>query len=264
MRRQSEWQLEGSHLTLENPEFSAKEHRCSHLWQQPEASCQHISPFQEKNRHKYQIDAKFSLRWLLFPISLFGPTRPFLYCPPRISSSPSAHAFHDDPPEGLKVACAHQKPTLLYIQQPPQGPYHNITLHSGRGVLSPEAINLSLWGEYNPPGFKAKQTQGWRVSNVITPLKLPAALKPSPQFNPGFFRVEYAANGRSCQGKGWEIKGFIKIGSCDGFFCMLFQQTGMKEPYHIKSSGREPGSRVNHVRWPERPPVLGAYQCTVI
>lgn len=134
----------------------------------------------------------------------------------------------------------------------------------GRGVLSPEAINLSLWGEYNPPGFKAKQTQGWRVSNVITPLKLPAALKPSPQFNPGFFRVEYAANGRSCQGKGWEIKGFIKIGSCDGFFCMLFQQTGMKEPYHINSSGREPGSRVNHVRWPKQSPVLGAYQCTVI
>lgn len=183
---------------------------------------------------------------------------------PHIFSFPRAHIFRNYHPGGLKIACTNQKPPLLYIQQPPQAPYQNITLHSGHRVLSPEAINLSPWGEYNPPDFKAKQTQGWRFSNIITPSKLQAVLKLSPQFNPGFFRVEYAANRWSCQRKGWKIKGFIKIGSCNGFFWMLFQQAGMKEPHLINSSRREPGSRVNHFHWPKVAPVLGAYKCTVV
>lgn len=131
-RRQSEWQLHIFHQTLWNPEFSAKEHRCSYLRQQPEASCQHISPFQEKNRHKYQIYAKFSLNsnFPLFPY--FKPIWLVLPCPPHIFWFLSACLSCEYQPRGFKMACILQKSTLFYIQQLPQAPYQD-KCHSPSG-----------------------------------------------------------------------------------------------------------------------------------
>lgn len=71
-----------------------------------------------------------SLSYSLFlPISLFQPTQLLLPCPPHVFWSLGAGAFCTHQPRGLKRACTLQKPTLLYIQQPPraliQNKYHS-------------------------------------------------------------------------------------------------------------------------------------------
>lgn len=60
------------------------------------------------------------------------------------------------------------------------------------------------------------------------------------------------------------MKGFIKIGSCHGFFGMLFQQAKMKEPALTNSSRRGAARRINHFQWLKLAPALGVSKCTGI
>lgn len=145
-RRQSEWQLHIFHQTLWNPEFSAKEHRCSYLRQQPEASCQHISPFQEKNRHKYQIYAKFSLN-SNFPLFPYFSQFDSFYLAHHIFSDFLVHVyFVNISQEGSRWLVSFRNLPSISSNFLKHLIKINVTVHLGHSAVSPEVKNLSLGG----------------------------------------------------------------------------------------------------------------------
>ena len=147
MRRQSEWQLHIFHQTLWNPEFSAKKHRCSYLRQQPEASCQHISPFQKKNRHKYQIYAKFSLN-SNFPLFPYFSQLDSFYLAHHIVSDFLAHIyFASISQEGSRWLVSFRNlPFSISSNFLKHLNKINATVPLGHSAVSPEVKNLSLGG----------------------------------------------------------------------------------------------------------------------
>ena len=144
-RRQSEWQLHIFHQTLWNPEFSAKEHRCSYLRQQPEASCQHISPFQEKNRHKYQIYAKFSLN-SNFPLFPYFSQLDSFYLAHHIVSDFLVHVyFVNISQEGSRWLVSFRNlPSSISSNFRKHLIKINAAVPLGHSAVSPEVKNLSL------------------------------------------------------------------------------------------------------------------------
>lgn len=161
------------------------------------------------------------------------------------------------------MTCILQKSTLFYIQQLLQAPYQD-------KCRNPSGSQCCFPRSQKPfPGRIVLQIsklskKGQKLSTIITTSKLQVVLKLSSQFNLSFFGVDYAAHRGSCKGKGWKMKGFIKIGRCSGFFLNALSPGKEKRAMPHKQQQKRMCQRVNHFHWSKLALALGAYKCTGI